>query len=324
MGLFFPPPRAGVGINFRKQHRTPHFGLRNTPVSAESPFESSSRFPLHVAILGPFLAPNTMRNRTYLALLLSSLTVAVGCQSGNTSASMNTAPQAVVHAPQVTFTPSVWETAGSEIVPSLKITTPAHNETVTYRFEYEGDGSVELPDPMTLEPGETQLMVKSPFRTPRVKETAQGVVRLIWNHPEVGDKVAGQWNVVQRPSVLSQLRVSRADNLIDVETWDVTYAITVELDPVEEWVDQNIANHRDVMFEASAGSGERSPRIHVLADVDPTEYTTFPKEIIPSGEYKAYIVCIKRPKLPQRRRPFLHVKSRSGGDELERYLKLPF
>lgn len=265
-----------------------------------------------------------MRNRTLLSLLLPSLLMGVACQNARTSASVGAAPQAVIHAPQVQFTPSVWETAGSEIVPTLKLTTPAHSETVTYRFEYEGDGAVELPDPITLPAGETQLTVKSPFRTQRVDQTAQGVVRMIWSHPEAGEKLAGQWNVVQRPSILREMRVSRADNLIDVQTWDATYAITIEMDEVEEWVDQAIATHRDVFFEASAGAGDRSPKIRVLADVDPADYTTFPKEIVPNGTYKAYIVCVKRPKLPQRKRPFLHVKTRSGGDEMERYLKLPF
>ena len=263
-----------------------------------------------------------MRNRSLL--LPSILVLLASCQNTNTSASVGAEPQAVVHVPQVHFTPRVWETAGSEIVPSLRMSTPAHSETVTYHFEYEGDGSVELPDPIVLEAGETDLNVKSPFRTQRVKESAQGIVRLMWTHPKVGTKVAGQWNVVQRPSILNEMRVSRSDGLIDVKTWDVTYAITVEMDPVEEWVDQSIANQRDVFFQASAGTGDRSPQIEVIADVDPDDYPSFPKEIIPSGHFKAYVVCLKRPKLPQRKRPFLHIKARSGGDDLERYLKLPF
>ncbi|HRV80818.1 MAG TPA: hypothetical protein P5218_05255, partial [Planctomycetota bacterium] len=229
-----------------------------------------------------------------------------------------------VHVPQVTFSPEVWETCGSEIIPSIKITTPPHNERTSYRFEYEGDGAVELPDAVVLEPGSTTLAVRSPFRTNPVKETAQGIVRVVWSHPEAGERVVGQWTVVQRPSILKEMRVARADDLVDAEAWDVTYAITVELDPVEEWVEQSINDHRDVTFQASTGGSDSDPIIQVFSDVSSDDYPSFPRELVPAGPYKVFVVCAKRPKHPSRKRPFVQVKARSGGDEIERYLKLPF
>ncbi len=252
------------------------------------------------------------------------LTLLAACQSGNTAASLPEGPKAPIHVPQVTFSPAVWETSGSEILPTLKITTPPHNEKVTYRFEYEGEGSVDLPDPVVLPPGSTNLAVRSAFRTQRVKETAQGMVRVFWEHPEAGEKMVGQWTIVQRPSILREMRVARADDLVDNETWDITYAITVELDPIEQWVDQSIAIHRDILFQASGGSSESSPQIEVFANVLPDDYANFPREIVPIGPFQAYVVCAKRPRLPSRERPFLQVKAFSGGDELERFLKLPF
>ncbi|MEZ6020280.1 MAG: hypothetical protein R3F17_09310 [Planctomycetota bacterium] len=120
------------------------------------------------------------------------------------------------------------------------------------------------------------------------------------------------------------MRVARADSLVDNESWDCTYAITVEMDPVEEWVDQSIAVHRDVFFEAACNAGETGPVIQVFANVNIDDYASFPRELVPEGPYKAYVVCVKRPRIPSRKRPFLQVRARTGGDEVERFLKLPF
>ena len=267
-----------------------------------------------------------MSKLTLTSLLLLSLPAALltACNSGPSKASLPEGPKAPIHVPQVVFSPAVWETSGSEILPTLKVTTPPHNEEVTYRFEYEGEGSVTLPDPVVLPPGSTNLAVRSAFRTERVQETAQGMVSVIWTHPEAGEKTVGQWTIVQRPSILREMRVARADDLVDNETWDVTFAITVELDPVEEWVEQSIASHRDVVFQASGGSHDGAPAIEVHSNVQLGDYASFPAEIVPLGPHQVYVVCVRRPRLPSSKRPFLQVKALSGGDELERFLKLPF
>ncbi len=241
-----------------------------------------------------------------------------------TKAQVAAAPTIAVHVPNVTFTPSVWETAGSDIIPSLKITTPPHTEPVIYSFHYEGDGNVQLPDPIKLEAGETELTLKQSFSATAVDEATQGMVSVVWSHPEAQSKVVAKWNVVQRPSILQTLRIARADTLVDNDKWDATYAISVELDGTEEWVDQSVDNDRVVVFQASAGSGKSDPTLEVMTEVALDDFTGIPRKVIPTGPHRLYVVCVKRPRIPSRKRPFLHLKVRSGGDELERFVKLPF
>ncbi|MFT5199536.1 MAG: hypothetical protein ACI87O_002206 [Planctomycetota bacterium] len=244
--------------------------------------------------------------------------------SAPSQASVATAPQIAVHVPNVTFTPNVWETAGSEIMPTVTITTPPHNQPVIYSFHYEGDGNVLMPDPVTLDPGETVLILKRPFSASAVDEATQGMVTVVWSHPATDSKVVGHWNVVQRPSILQTLRVARADTLVDNEKWDATYAISVELDSTEEWVDESIDTDRVLVFQASAGSEANDPTLEVMTEVTIDEFTGIPRKVIPVGPHRLYVVCVKRPRIPARKRPFLHLKVRSGGDELERFIKLPF
>lgn len=258
-----------------------------------------------------------------ILIALPTIAIVAACAAPS-KASVAAAPTIAVHVPEVTFTPNVWETAGSDIVPSLTITTPPHNQKVIYSFHYEGDGKVKLPDPITLEAGETELILKQAFAASAVDEAQQGMVSVVWSHPDASSKVVGRWNVVQRPSILQTLRVARADTLVDNDKWDATYAISIELDPTEEWVDQRVDNDRVVVFQASAGSGKNAPSIEVLSEVDIDEFSAIPRKIVPSGPHRLYVVCVKRPRIPTRKRPFLHLKIRSGGDELERFIKLPF
>lgn len=258
-----------------------------------------------------------------LLIALPALAIFAACAAPS-KASVAAAPTIAVHVPEVTFTPNIWETAGSEILPTLTITTPPHDDPVIYSFHYEGDGEVTLPDPITLEPGQTELTLKQAFSSTGVDEATQGMVKLVWSHPKAQSKIVGKWNVVQRPSILQSLRIARSDTLVDNDKWDATYAISVELDATEEWVDQEIDNDRVVVFQASAGNKKHSPTLQVFSDVDLDEFTGIPREVIPSGNHRLYVVCVKRPRIPSRKRPFLHITVRSGGDELERFIKLPF
>jgi len=239
-------------------------------------------------------------------------------------ASVAEAPTIAVHVPEVIFTPNLWETTGSEIVPTLKITTPPHNEPVIYSFHYEGDGHVELPDPITLQPGETELKLKQAFKSTPVDKAIQGMVSVVWSHPDTQSKVVGKWNVIQRPSILQTLRIARADSLVDTDKWDATYAISVELDPTEEWVDQEVDSDRVVVFQASAGNKKNSPTLEVFTDISIDEFTGIPRKVVPTGNHHLYVVCVKRPRIPSLKRPILHITVRSGGDKLERFVKLPF
>ncbi|MDF1836434.1 MAG: hypothetical protein P1V35_01070 [Planctomycetota bacterium] len=254
---------------------------------------------------------------------LPALALFAACAAPN-KATVATAPEIAVHVPNVTFTPAVWETAGSEIIPTLKITTPPHTDPVIYSFHYAGDGNVTLPDPITLQPGETELQLKQAFTATAVDEAMQGMVSVVWSHPKTQSKVVGKWNVVQRPSILQALRVARADTLVDNDKWDATYAISVELDRTEEWVDQDVDLNRVVVFQASAGNEKTDPTLEVMTEVAIDEFTGIPRKVIPTGPHRLYVVCVKRPRIPARKRPFLQLKVRSGGDELERFIKLPF
>ncbi len=258
-----------------------------------------------------------------LLIALPAIALFAACATP-TKAGIATAPTIAVHVPEVTFAPNIWETTGSDVLPSLTITTPPHNQPVIYSFHYEGDGHISLPDPITLKAGETELNLKQAFKSTGVDEATQGMVSVVWSHPEAASKVVGKWNVVQRPSILQTLRVARADTLVDGNKWDATYAISVELDPVEEWVDQEVDTNRVVVFQASAGSAKNSPSIEVFTDVSIDEYSGIPREVIPAGNHRLYVVCIKRPRIPSRKRPFLHITVRSGGDHIERFVKLPF
>ncbi|MCP5023772.1 MAG: hypothetical protein GY930_18645 [bacterium] len=258
-----------------------------------------------------------------LLIALTATTVFAACAAPNKVA-VAAGPTIAVHVPEVTFTPSIWETAGSEILPTLTITTPPHNEQVIYSFHYEGDGNITLPDPITLEPGQTELTLKQAFSSTAVDEATQGMVKLVWSHPKAHSKVVGKWNVVQRPSILQALNVARCDRLVDNEEWDATYAISVELDATQEWVDQKVDTSRVILFQASAGNEKNSPILEVFSDVDLDDFTGIPVGVIPSGNHHLYVICAKRPRVPPRKPPFLHIDVRSGGDKLERFIKLPF
>ncbi len=258
-----------------------------------------------------------------LLIAVPAIAIFTACAAPN-KAAVAAAPTIAVHVPEVTFTPNVWETAGSDMMPSLTITTPPHNSPVIYSFHYEGEGNVTMPAPITLAAGETEINLKQAFTCTGVDEAIQGMVSVVWSHPEAQSKVVGKWNVVQRPSILQSLRIARADSLVDNDKWDATYAISVELDATEEWVDQEIDTDRVVVFQASAGSAKQSPTLEVFSDIDLDEFSGIPRDVIPAGNYRLYVVCVKRPRIPSRKRPFLHLKVRSGGDELERFIKLHF
>ncbi len=258
-----------------------------------------------------------------LLIALPAIAIFAACAAPN-KATVATGPTIAVHVPEVTFTPSIWETAGSEILPTLTITTPPHNDPVIYSFHYEGDGNITLPDPIMLEPGQTELTLKQAFSSTAVDEATQGMVKVVWSHPKAQSKVVGKWNVVQRPSILQSLNVARSDMLVDSGEWDAAYAISVELDATQEWVDQGVDTNRVILFQASAGDEKHSPPLQVFSDVDLDDFSGIPAGVIPSGNHHLYVICVKRPRVPSRKSPFLHIDVRSGGDKLERYIKLPF
>ncbi|MCA9001864.1 MAG: hypothetical protein KDB61_08070 [Planctomycetes bacterium] len=254
---------------------------------------------------------------------LSAALLIVACAAPK-KADVAAAPEIAVHLPNVTFSPEVWETAGSTFTPTLTMTTPPHNSPVIYSFHYEGDGQVDLPDPITLKPGETELTLEQPFKSYSVDEAVQGTVNVVWSHPETSSKVVGHWTVVQRPSILQTLRVARADSLVDSSEWDATFAISVELDPTEEGMDNAINDVRTPDFTASANAGDTELTIQTFENVTLDEFAAIPREVVPTGPHHLYVVCAKRPRVPTRQRPFLHITVRCGGDELDRFIKLPF
>ncbi len=258
-----------------------------------------------------------------LLIALPAIAIFAACAAPN-KATVATGPTIAVHVPEVTFTPSIWETTGSEILPTLTITTPPHNDPVIYSFHYEGDGNITLPDPIMLEPGQTELTLKQAFSSTAVDEATQGMVKVVWSHPKTQSKIVGKWNVVQRPSILQALSVARSDMLVNNEEWDATYAISVELNATQEWVDQEVDTNRVILFQASAGDEKNSPILEVFSDVDLDDFTGIPAGIVPSGNHHLYVICVKRPRVPSRKPPFLHIDVRSGGDKLERFIKLPF
>jgi len=260
--------------------------------------------------------------RTKLISAAVALTLAA---CGSPQKSVTTAPVLLDPEllPEINLSPLSWETCGDERSLSITLNEPAL-ETMNFVFEYEGDGSVRLPESATINVGETAAALDGELSTKPTDEVAQGTVFVRLTDQQGNRYTVAEWPVLQRPSIIAGIDVARLPiNKGNLSGHYYSCLVSVELDQLENGIDTS-GIVRD--FEVTASikkQGAFDPAITIHEDVEPKDLTVTPKDFQWPSDTPVTMVEVAKPKFPATHRAFMEIRVSYGGDTITKTVPLP-
>jgi hypothetical protein len=255
-----------------------------------------------------------------IALLLSLLVVA--CSAARKQAQPLTMEEQIVQEilPIVTLQPSLWESTGSDIAPTLLLGGHAVRD-YEFEFTYEGSGKVRTSENVVVAKGANELVVAG-FSCEPVEEACEGVVRVSVLTVDGEHVQVAAWPVLHRPSIVDGLEVISTE----VVSEDDMYAclVAVQLDPLEESFGRASVPERDLQFEAWVDKqGGYAPRVRVTQHVERDDFPNLSRDFEFDGNRLVVLVCVERSNVPPRRRAYLTLQATIAGDTHSKNVPLP-
>jgi len=255
--------------------------------------------------------------------IVSFIALLAACSSH--SPSMSVMPEELQEpfvAPEFQVVPEVWETAGSEGNPSFELTSGPATESMTFVFEYEGSGDVEVPKRASVAAGETEFHFEGNFSSQATDVESSGSVKVILVREDLDNVEVGEWTVLHRPSIVHEVKSLRVDPLRQ----GMLYAclVAVDYDPMASGAGAPSDRNDWMQIEATVErQGNFHPKTHVEREVQADHFSSLPRDFKFEGERKVFYVEVARPSHPQMRRAYLSVTVTVGGDQHRIHVALP-
>lgn len=254
-------------------------------------------------------------------LALAPLCLLAACSGAKTSVAPEE-PEAPAILPALSIEPEVWETAGSEIVPTLRFEEPVSHD-YDIEFEYSGGGDLDLPDGASIAAGESEVTIDGAFSAEAPSSAAGGTVTAYLVDRESDERFAvAEWPVLIRPSIIRGIEVLRTRAQSDGQLYSCFVA--VDYDPMEGGHEAPADRHEQLQVTASVErQGRFAPQTTVERHVEQSAYPDLPAELSADGDQPVFYVSVADPQFPQVRRAYLKIEVSIGGDTEEQYVALP-
>jgi hypothetical protein len=246
------------------------------------------------------------------------------------AAPQNEAAPVVVQAPtaetlpQVSFSPSVWETAGSSLCPTIEVTQGSVSDATQLSFRYTGPGDVDCPASVSYESGQSQSE-SCQFTCAQDGSEGEGLIEVLYQSETMGEQVIGSMPVVHTQSVVESIEFLREDRLASSLDFEASFAVIINLRTPDSSRVEAVRSARNLEFTASVeGQGGFCPTVTVAEEVNLQRFPNFPRHISLGGDRFVVVVSVTHRQGEPMRHPFLKLEANVGGHRAVTYAPLQF
>lgn len=257
----------------------------------------------------------------HAALALALFSASCAAPENSTLQRVDEVP-VTTHAPSVFVSPSVWETAGASLQPTLRIDQQRTDDT-QLRLVYRGDAGVEVPQMAVIPAGSTEI-VAEPFGVAEGAVGA-GVVDVYWVSPTAGDVLVTELPVLMVDTIIESFEIHRAEALVSPDEWASSFVVVVNMVAPPKEHAAGVAQCRSLQLDALVPKqGRFQPGTEVLHEVSHEAYPNIPREIQLHGNRFATIVSVEHPSAPPLKRAYLKLIADVGGHQKTKHVPLRF
>ena len=259
-----------------------------------------------------------------IVLTLALLALLAGCtNTGQASVDVEPEEETFQVPTDVSFDPQVWETAGTELRPAMRLAEGAATRDLEVSFEYVGDGTVTVPQGGTVAAGSDTIEPSGPFVARTPSRDVQGTVRVSLSDAETGAPISSaEWTVLLRESIVSDIQTIRTAPMSERDYF--ACFVAVQYDPMRGGMvaPQDRDEHVELIGSIERQGGF-NPAVRVLGELDPSVFQRMPLGFEDDENRRVFFVSVEEPSFPPVRRAYLTLEARCGGDTHKSYVALP-